>query len=258
MESNPFFSRIGWYLIMLGTPLILYGIIWIIYWLRNYYSEYVYTREIREGHKSEFDSRMPILYLRNFSLDGSRIDTPEATVPNVKFKLNLPTLETRDIDLNKKNLLRRKVSPLGPLISIGDENPYDIGINRTRSSNTDWQNAVEKHMRYSRMIILRTSSGITSGIKWELDMILDRFLNKSLFYVENSNSELNKELNRQLEWKFPTTKQKLIEDLIVPYYFWVTDDGKKNYTSWLRNSSFFRKLLKDSRIEKPFKLFIKK
>ena len=250
MESNPFFERIMWILIMLGIPLIIYGISWLVYWLRNYYSQCVYDTEVRKGHESKNDNRMPVLYLRNFKADGSKIENSEINVPNVKFKLNLPTLEARDVDLNQENLLRREVSPIGPLISIGDFNPADIGIERIKSNDKQWKTDVEKYMIISSMIILRTSSGITPGITWELSMILNGFLNKTLFFVESSDSELMHELDRQLKLKFPNNKQKEINDRIVPYYFWVTENGKKNYPFWLRNSSFFKKLLNDSKKQK--------
>jgi hypothetical protein len=244
-----------WYLIMLAIPLLIYGIIWIIYWIRNYYSEYVYfhvrNREIQKGLDSIRDKRLPILYLRNFKVDGSKIENSEAKadIPNVKFKLNLPTLtlETTDTYLNQENLLRRKVSPIGPLISIGDFNPEDIGIQRIKSNNANWKVKVESYMKLSSMIILRTSSGLTPGVTWELNIILDKFLHKTLFFVESNNSDLKQELDRELKLKFPDNKQKEITDRIIPYYLWVSEDGKKNYPLWLRSSKFFRKIMKDSK-----------
>lgn len=255
MEFNPFLNRIMWYLIMLAVPLLMYGVIWIIYWIRNCYSKCVYyhirIREIRKGLNSIRDKRLPILYLRNFKVDGSKIEHTEAHVdiPNVKCKLNLPTLtlKTTNIYLNQENLLRRKVSPIGPLISIGIFNPEDIGIQRIKSNDANWEVKVESYMKLSSMIILRTSSGLTPGITWELNIILDKFLHKTLFFVESNNSNLKQELNRELKLKFPDNKQKEITDRIIPYYLWVSEDGKKNYPLWLRSSKFFRKIMKDSK-----------
>ena len=243
---------------MLAVPLLMYGIIWIIYWVRNYYSEYVYyhvrNREMRRGYDSITDKRLPVLYLRNFKVDGSKVESLEAhaNIPNVKFKLNLPTLtlETTDIHLNQENLLRRKVFSIGPLISIGDFNPEDIGIQRIKSNEVDWKFTVEYYMTLCSMIIVRTSSGLTPGITWELNMILDKFLHKTLFFVESDNSELKRELDKKLKLKFPNKKQSEVPDRIVPYFLWVSKNGKKKYPFWLRHSKFFRERLKYSKKQK--------
>lgn len=249
MESHSELSRYFWWLILLAVPLLVYGIVWVVYWFRRYWSNIIYEREVRFAEKLKGDVRTPILYLRNFSLDGCKINLPEADFPNVKFKLNLPSLEARDINLNIENNLRRKIFPLGLLISIGDTNPADIGINRVKVSDAQWQTYVRKYMEQCQMIVLRTASALTPGVDWEMDIILANYLSKCLFFVENTSSPLTLELHKRLKLKFPNHRPREIQDFATPLYFSVSETGRRSYSYFVRHSKLYRALLKDSKLK---------
>lgn len=239
MLVSPAVERILWILTAIIVPFIFYGILYLISFIKYINATSITTTETKIERLQKYDTRKPILYLRNFRTDGSKLITAKTYVPKTKIDMNLPPVDSQELHLNEENYIRRIVGTLGPLVSIGDPNPDDIGISRIQSDDKNWQRDALVQMVISRMIILRTESLATPGITWELDTVFNSFLDKTLFFVESTDSGLLRKIESRLAIKYPAQIKQKDFPKTLPYYFSIDPDGRKNYSYSIINSHLF-------------------
>lgn len=116
------------------------------------------------------DPRPPVLLLRSFCDDASKVDTDGF----------------RTLFLGKsifEEEITRTLAQYGPVIAIGQpgETIPSLGAAREYLTHTDWQAQVGSLVGTSSLIVLM--AGNTPGIAWELEHILDRDEGRKLIFM---------------------------------------------------------------------------
>lgn len=107
-------------------------------------------------------SKRPILYLRSFIADARWIEHWS----DLFWMVVMPgRTETAEISLGKA------LKGVGPLVAIGKPGEMlpPLGAARMYVQHDEWQAVVERLVKESQLVILRT--GITSGFWWELEHV---------------------------------------------------------------------------------------
>ncbi len=114
----------------------------------------------------EWDARAPVLFLRAFDQDDSKLHARGAD-PFARWPAGVGRTRTLD------EILLEHGSPYGPVIAIGD--PRDptppLGAARVfvEGAGAEWQDVVTALAGASRAIVLCPNRG--EGVQWELDLI---------------------------------------------------------------------------------------
>jgi hypothetical protein len=135
------------------------------------------------------DSRPPILYLRSFQDDPSRMDpewdmvmrTPWGRVGGrrergliARLIAHMPTGLGSMSGGRLEERLAGTVAPIGPFIAIGapGEPLPQLGAARVYLTTDTWQSSVIESMDRAQLIV--TVAGQTPSVRWELNTILSR------------------------------------------------------------------------------------
>jgi hypothetical protein len=157
----------------------------------------------------EWDSRAPILFLRNFQQDGRGL--PVRTVDRLLiWPAGLGRKKTID------ELLITGVASLGPLIALGDpESPISpLGAARkyVRGDGADWKSVVSSLIREARLIVVCPAD--SPSIQWELTEIREQGAFEKTVFLQNPtwSAECNGAFFRRL---FPVEMEAKLWSQII-------------------------------------------
>jgi hypothetical protein len=128
----------------------------------------------------EWDARAPIVFLRAFDQDKSRLKA-DSLDPFLKLAAGVGAKRTMD------EILLEHASPYGPVIAIGD--PRDpappLGAARVFVPGTDfsWRNVVSSLVGASKAVVMCPSQ--TEGVRWEMELIARMGAGRRTIYLAN-------------------------------------------------------------------------
>jgi hypothetical protein len=139
------------------------------------------------------DKRNPILYLRDFTVDGTKEIEKEFDIHDMnKFRIGSDNVEIKYKKFNLERVFEKKFKSIGPFVAIGDkfrDESDQIGAVRTYYSNEEWQLGATNFLNKSRLVIMRLSGHLKEGLQWEFSQVVNNYLHKTLLYLDISSQD---------------------------------------------------------------------
>lgn len=136
------------------------------------------------------DSRAPVIYLRNFTIDGNYDDERSINISSInKFQIGSNYIKSNVIEFNEERRFAREFRGIGPFIAFNNEKKTtldQIGATRKYVSNSIWQTSIKQSFKVCAIIFIRLNREVGQSTKWELEYILsnDEYLKKTIFFFE--------------------------------------------------------------------------
>lgn len=109
------------------------------------------------------DPRPPVVYLRSFSEDGTRPETPVFLLSPFPTYVNKPTYEEGITHYFRK---------IGPFVALtgGSHGPPELGASRLTTRDEDWRRTFEDLVQRCSLVIFR--AGDSQSLMWELNRLV--------------------------------------------------------------------------------------
>jgi hypothetical protein len=219
LEVSPWTNAIVRNLLIIGgVAFFFYVIMPGLVWLANELNkraqirrEVKYQLEQREREQKYLREMLanipPVLYLRPFAIDGSKISTDENRVETMRIKgmtfgKNLDPVRKSSIEVNFERALSETAEKIGPFVAIGkprSANELELGAYRYYYPDEIWKDNAMLLMNNAAMILVRIKGYFSDGLNWEINQITRSFLHKTVFLIEITSSADYENIKRKLK-----------------------------------------------------------
>ena len=211
---------------------ILFLLLFLFTYKNDLRKLYIENETLKEKQRN---NPIKILYLRNFSHDGLKMNNTFSTFfLNFKVTAKGGSYET-DLSL--------KLGKIGHFISIGlPSQEGDIGADREIIDDENWKETVLLRMKTASMIIFRP--GLSQGVLWEFEQIVKAgYLHKTIFCM------YNKEDKKKTYKNFAFAAADLLSLPKFSYwnnFIYFTTDNQSKKASYIEEMPVYSSLVRQS------------
>ncbi|MBW1298122.1 hypothetical protein [Aquimarina litoralis] len=147
---------------------------------------------------NKLDNRSPIVYFRSFKDDKK---TSRSQNNKLFVKLLSPLFGSINNLNSEEEQLSRACGEFGPFIALSNPKKVfqNLGATKIKTENTEWQQKVIDLINKAQLVIIRV--GVTSGLWWEVDTVLQRKNPENILFLLPNDPELYYDFKAEIEEK---------------------------------------------------------